>query len=485
MTCRAVSSFTRILQQTCRIAALAVLVLGFGHAATAAAAPVNGAAPAKSCSFSDAELNPATNVRALDNYKDTVAHLLKDRNFAELECVANAARAGKSRLSGGAWTLHLFYQGLETPRPGHPTEEDWHEHMQLMQQWRDKYPQSMTARIGLAKAYIGYAWDARGNQEANTVSDSGWKLFAQHLEQAKAILEEAATTLGKDPEWFYEMQQISLGQEWDEAASADLFQKAFAFEPQYYYYLQMRARYLQPRWNGEPGDPERFAKSVADKVGGDDGDILYFQSEVGISCGCDDPDMKDFAWPRSNNGFAALEKKYGPSLVSANYAALMAVKANQLETADSMFKRIGDNWDEEVWITENWFKQNRDFADQMAPMLAEIRIFREDAAANLKSAGGQAYHDEVEAKLTQFEQPCATAQNIGSAKFQIFVEIGKDGIATKLYPEAEGPNAMAMCMMTGIYPSYTKKDALFPAPSKAPYAVVIDIDPATVKVASK
>lgn len=479
MTCRTLSP-ARLNHFA--IAALAVLVLLLGHAMKASAAPGNGAKP---CAFSDAKFNPATNVHALENYKDAIAQLLKDRNFAELECVADSARAGKTRLSGGAWTLHLFYQGIETPRPGHPTEEDWHEHMQRMQQWRDQYPQSMTARIALAKAHIGYAWDARGNQGSDTVSDSGWRLFGRRLEQAKAILDEAATTTGKDPEWFYDMQQISLGQNWEESDSADLFQKAFRFEPQYYYYFQMRGRYLQPKWNGEPGDSERFAKAFADKVGGDDGDVLYFQTGVGIICGCNEPDIKDFAWSRLQRGYTALEKRYGASLITANYAALMAVKQNEIETADSMFKRIGDNWDEDVWITEDWFKQNRDFAGQMAPMLAETRIFREDAAANLKSAGGQAYHDEVRATLARFEQSCATTENIASDKFQIFVEIGKDGIATKLRPEISGPNSMTMCMMTGIYPLYVKKEALFPVPSKAPYAVVVDIDPAALKIASK
>lgn len=464
---------------------LAALVLLFGMSFQARAAAALGSESAKSCTFSDASFNPATDVRALEKYKDAIAQLLKDKNFSELDCVADAARAGKTRFSGGAWKLHSFYQGLDSPRQGHPTEEDWQTHMQLMQQWRDKDPQSITARVALAKAYIAYAWDARGDGKSDTVSDNGWTLFGQRLAQAKNTLDEAASTPGKDAEWYIDMQQISLGQGWDESDSAALFKQAFTFEPQYYYYLQMRAKFLQPKWNGEPGDTERFAKSVADKIGGDDGDILYFQSAVGIVCGCNEPDVNDFSWPRLQKGYTAFEKKYGASLISANYLAFMALKANQLEVADSMFKSIGDNWDKQVWITEAWFKQNRDFAAQMAPYFAKIRAFRQDAETNLKSTGGQEYHAEVEAKLMRFEQPCVTAENIVSAKFQLFVEVGTDGSPTNLHAETADVNPMAQCIMKGLYTSYLKKEAVFPTPSKAPYAVVVDVDPAALKTASR
>ncbi len=473
----------RILNQSYAIVGLVVLLIILSHGTKALAASANGASSDNPCAFSSSEFNPATNVRAIENYNDAIEQLLRDTNFATLDCIADAARSGKTRFSGGAWTLHNFYFGLMTPRPGHPTEEDWHEHMQLVQQWRDKYPQSISARIALAKAYIGYAWDARGKDNADTVSQSGWRLFRQRLAQAKTILNDAASTPGKDPEWYYAMQQISLGQGWDDDESDDLFKQAIAFEPQYYYYLQMRARYLQPQWHGAPGDSERIIKAQADKVTGDDGDILYFLTAVGI-CGCSDPDLKDFAWPRLQKGYTALEMKYGPSLVNTNYAAFMALKANDLEVADAMFKRIGDNWDEDVWTTHEWFQQNRDFADEMAPILARVRIFRERAVENLKSAGGQTYHDEVEATLTRFEQSCVTAQSIASPRFQIFVEIDKDGIAKDLHVEGI-PNPMAMCMMKNAYVSDPKKVALFPAPPKAPYAVVVDIDPAALKTASK
>jgi hypothetical protein len=125
--------------------------------------------------------------------------LLKQQKFDDLDCIGHAARREKTRLPGGLWKLHNIYIGLTEPT-GHATEEDWTERISLLQKWVTAKPNSITARVALAEAYDGYAWDARGNGYSNTVTDSGWKLFNQRLEQGKAILDEAAGLPEKCPE---------------------------------------------------------------------------------------------------------------------------------------------------------------------------------------------------------------------------------------------------------------------------------------------
>src|SRR5688572_28517418 len=41
--------------------------------------------------------------------------------------------------------------------------------------------------------YISSAWDARGNDWANTVTDEGWKLMAERLKVAREWLERSWT----------------------------------------------------------------------------------------------------------------------------------------------------------------------------------------------------------------------------------------------------------------------------------------------------
>ena len=59
------------------------------------------------------------------------------------------------------------------------------------------------------------------------------------------------------------------------------------FEPTYYYYYRSLAYYLMPQWNGDGrGMRLEFAEESANHVGGDAGDILYFQIGEKIVCAC-------------------------------------------------------------------------------------------------------------------------------------------------------------------------------------------------------
>jgi len=131
-----------LLSAAVRVATIATVLLTFSHATHAAAADEKGQAAASPCGFSDAEFDTTTDVRALDEYRDAIAQLLKQEKFAELDCLADAARAGKTRFPGGGWKLRNIYIGLEDPRPGHPTEEDWQQHLKLVERWMSSNPRS-------------------------------------------------------------------------------------------------------------------------------------------------------------------------------------------------------------------------------------------------------------------------------------------------------------------------------------------------------
>jgi hypothetical protein len=51
--------------------------------------------------------------------------------------------------------------------------------------------------VALALAYLDYASDARGTGYANTVSETGWKLFSERTAEARRILKEASKLAGK------------------------------------------------------------------------------------------------------------------------------------------------------------------------------------------------------------------------------------------------------------------------------------------------
>lgn len=455
----------------------------------ALATDANGSAEARPCGFSDAEFDPVTDVKALDEYEDAIAQLLKQEKFSELDCVADKARAGKSRFSGGAWKLVEIYAGLEKPRPGHATEEDWHQHFVLLDQWQTSNSKSITARIALAWSYIDYGWDARGEGYSDSVSESGWKLLADRMQKSRSTLEEASSLPTKDPEWYLAMLNVAQGQSWSVEEETALFQQAVKFEPQFQSYYRVHAVLLLPKWSGQEGDAARFAEQAANKVGGDDGDILYFQIATKIVCACQDPDGTYFSWPRLQKGFAALEKKYGPSLMNVNYFGMMAVNFNDWVVAEPAFQRIGDNWSEEVWITQQWFTSNRETAARVATAQSRSRAIQQEAESNVHAPEWEGYRKGFEEKFAALEQSClvspkneAEAQDDATA-FDFYVNIGKEGSADDAW--GTHPTPAMQCLMRALYDSHIRSEKPFPAPPKAPYWVVAHVDPSRIDSAMK
>jgi hypothetical protein len=464
-----------------RIFRIGLLVLLFFRAANATAQDKQ-APDAPSCAFSDTAYNPATDVHALESYQEAVAHLLKQEQFDELDCIADAARAGKTRFSGGAWKLRQLYLGLDRPRPGHPTEDDWREHLQRVERWRKQNPNSIAAPIVLAESYISYGWDARGGGSSDKVSNSGWKLFAERLDKAKSILDQVAPA--KCPDWYIARLNIARGENWDLSQHYAIFNEAIVFEPGYQYYYRMLADYLQPKWSGEEGDPARFAERQANRVGGDAGDALYFLISEAIVCACQESEFAHFSWPRVQKGYAALEKQYGTSLISLNSFALMATNTGDWETADPQFKRIGDHWSQDVWRTDEWFKQERDIAAQAGPAFVRAHAVHQEAEANMQTPEGQAYRKKLEKKLSGSEQACVKESNGDAHKFEFFLQIAASGAPQDGHMESK-PDQFASCLMQTLLEWHRQNKNAFPPPPREGYWLVLEVDPAIRTTAAK
>lgn len=449
----------------------------------------NGMAVKPACGFSDAEFDPATDVRALDEYENAIAQLLKKGKFAQLDCLANKERSAKSKFPGGAWKLVEIYAGLEQPRPGHPTEVDWRRHLRLLEQWETRNPKSVTARIALAWSYVDYGWAARGDGYGDSVSDSGWKLMDQRMKKARTILEKASTLPTKCPEWYLVMLNVAQGQNWSLEKETALFERAVKFEPEFPSYYRVHAILLLPKWSGTEGDAARFAQESADRIGGEDGDILYFQIGTKIVCACQDPDGKRFSWPRLQKGFAALEQKYGTSLLNVNYFGMMAMNFNDWVAAEPAFERIGDNWSEDVWITDQWFKQSRDSAARMSTAQARSRVIQNEAESNVHAPEWEGYRKGFEEKLAAIEQACltkpksATETEDDAIAFDFYVNIGKEGGVDDAW--GTHPTPTMQCVMKALYDSHIRNEKPFPPPPKAPYWVVAHVDPSKIDTAMK
>ena len=131
-----------------------------------------------------------------------------------------------------------------------------------------------------------------------------------------------------------------------------LFGQAVKEYPDYWYYYPTRAIFLLPRWYGEPGDWEKDLTQSANRIGGDDGDMIYAQ----VVCathhyggGVNVFEGNIISWERVEKGLELLLKKFPESLNIKNERALLAAVAGDREKARTYFAQIKDQCDLAVW----------------------------------------------------------------------------------------------------------------------------------------
>lgn len=312
---------------------------------------------------------------AKDNYaahrfRNQVRDILYHEGFGPLERSAGEARANKERLPGGFWKLGVIYDGLAEPEAGQSAPEaEWQFHLGKLKSWAERDPSSTTARVALAYAYVRYAWGARGDGRAGSVTPEGWGLFRERLSLAKGVLEQARGARPACPHWYAVMLDVALGQGWDAESHERLFQEAAAYEPTYPQLYAVRAFYLLPRWHGRAGEWARFAAESADRLGGSEGSVIYYKVVMAVARSSEGEVRRGsfftqagLSWERFRRGLAETESIYGVSAHETNRACLMAAAVRDKELARALFKRIGDNWDTNVWSGQEEFESYRSWA---------------------------------------------------------------------------------------------------------------------------
>lgn len=311
------------------------------------------------------ELAAELSINNEDDYEGEIRELLAQQDFARLEHKAELARTGQGRFPGGVWKLYAFYEAVSTPPTGkHATEAEWDQHLGTLKRWNNQYPMSTTARIALAQTYLEYGSRARGTGYADTVTEEGWAKLVISTTLAEATLKEAAALPNKCPYYYSAMLQVALHGGWSKSRTRALMEEAMRSDPGFYHNYRLYANYLQPKWYGDPGEVEAFAREIADHLGGDEGSFVYF--EIGSLLGCgpcgNPPSFKNMSWPRVKEGYAAMERMYGTNNLKMNRFAYMATAARDQDAARQIFQQIGDNWNRKLWRTQQEFENARNWA---------------------------------------------------------------------------------------------------------------------------
>ena len=247
---------------------------------------------------------------------------LVEENFDELDRIADTFRREKTREKGGGWRLQEFYEVLDAPEK---TDKDSVEHLAHLEKWVQARPRSITARVALATSLVRWAWVARGNGSANTVTPAMFALFTERAQKAEAVLEGARDLPVMCPQWFEEMMKAGVALNWNKGRMHEVLERGVQLEPDYFGLYKIYADYLLPKWFGKAGDASAFAKASADHLGGQDGDQLYFElanTVVRRGSGNESPKLMD--WARVQRGYAAEVAQYGATRRNQNQLAMLA-----------------------------------------------------------------------------------------------------------------------------------------------------------------
>lgn len=416
------------------------------------------------------------NLHANQLYEEEIRTLFNLESFEEIDQMADAVRANKTRLIGGFWAIHLLYFPLSSPSHGtvDPTVSEWALHLDRLQRWVSQRPQSITARVALAHAYLSYAWDARGGGYADQVTEDGWKLFGERSKTAEKILIDAFNLPAKCPEWYLLMQLVMRAQGMDRKDLTAMFEKAVAFEPDYQYYYRAQAETLLPKWEGEEGETALFAGQIADRIGGKKGDMMYYQIATFVNCSCDAKNQPNgMSWPRIKRGYAAVEEQYGSSLVNMNQMAQFAAAAGDPDFAHELLTRIGENWDPDAWHTRESFGTVRKWADFIYEAEKTQESGIKAAEANLKTPAGREFDAQMakvfESGYTDILASCRKLSRPQPfAPFDIILRIGKTGSVERMF--ANPPSPLLSCLARPLMSGH------FPAPPEPSYWVKLSVN---------
>ena len=152
--------------------------------------------------------------KELGDIRNQASALLKAKDYDELDELAAKFRSSKEQYADGTWKLSELYFGLAVSNNfygseifDHISDKSFEDRIVELQDWVNAKPDSITARIALAKVQDDYAWNARGGGYAGTVTDEGWRLFNERQNEAAKTLREAKSLNEKCPLYWYEMMR--------------------------------------------------------------------------------------------------------------------------------------------------------------------------------------------------------------------------------------------------------------------------------------
>jgi hypothetical protein len=288
-----------------------------------------------------------------------VRALARDGDFQKLESMADEFRSHKSRFKNGDWKLRTFYVAFgDYNNIG--DDVTYSNLISQLESWASQQPDSITPCLALVEAYHGYAWIARGAGTADTVTEKGEQLMELRIEKSFEWLGKAGKLQArqKDPAFYATALHAFLGANIDRKAYEQVFDEGVTNAPEYTALYEYKAYYLFPRWYGQPGEWEAYAREISER---DDipshaeiyARIALFLHHLGYFY--QEFSGDDQSWEELKSSFHAIEQDYPDSLEIKSTCCIMACELCDYKEARTQAKMLDGQVDLSVWTYQTNF----------------------------------------------------------------------------------------------------------------------------------
>jgi hypothetical protein len=212
-----------------------------------------------------------------------------------------------------------------------------------------------------------YAWDARGDGWADTVTEEGWRGFHDRLGQARAALERSWDLDPTNARVAAQMITVCMGQGRDRGEMERWFTRAMKADPDCFAACENKIRYLLPKWGGSAEEVLAFGRECAG-TGNYYARLPFLLPGAHTQLGGDQGDAGKYlrtdreAWPDVLAVYEPYLKQHPESRYERTYFARFAYWCGRYTEARRQFDLLGDEyWRPAFPGGANSYQQLREF----------------------------------------------------------------------------------------------------------------------------
>ena len=292
----------------------------------------------------------------------TLLDHLRAQRFSGAEQLLEALATANARDDEGR---NIFHQVTAEAREEMIKPEEEAVWLVRLNLWCDRSPESYAPFLMRGYFYVGYAWEARGTSWGANVPGAAWKLFEDRLAQAEADLRRAHTLAPKLAGALRELMVVARGRSEPEMLER-WFTEGVAAQPDNMDLYFERLESLKAKWGGSHEAMFAFARRAVlehpdDPMFG----LLVVNSHLELANRTDSTHHKKYfvqpkVWQEVRELLERILAKYPRSFRNHNRMALYAFYGEDYARSRQEFEAVGDHWEPDVWVTQDYFKCIRD-----------------------------------------------------------------------------------------------------------------------------